>query len=345
MRPLAVLALLFAALPSARAETPLLDRIGREIQGVLENHRSSIVRVCSSRPGRLVSGSGFFLDTTGTVVTASALIHPGETVWIEFGGAKHPAELVAADRRSSVAILRTDARGAPVRLTEAAPCQAGSPVVALGFPYDREAAPAFGFVASLDAQAPDQRYFCTTHIRADLRLIPGMLGGPLMNTQGEVVGLITGSLDRGLNSYALPADALLRVAGDLRAHGRVRAGWLGIAVAPPGDAAAKPGPVVVEGVVPEAPAAASDIQPGDILVRIGKDSVRDPGDVRRASFLAGIGQSMEIVLNRAGREIRVEIPVAERPGTDGGEPTSLDPAVATVHAEVTDIPMPPPPAP
>lgn len=320
--PVALL-LLALAPPVARAldtEHPgdTFEAIGRDVRRIHEANRHGLARVRTETAIGVLSGTGFFIDSEGLILTTSSLVANKDSVWIETAGAKEKAELVGIDRRSSVALLRSAARGMPLKLAPEAVISPGEPAVALGFPFSKDAAPAFGLISGIDSTSPQGRYFCATHIRADIDLAPGMTGAPLLNTRGEVIGLVTGSLDGGRHCYALPSRSLMRVVEDLRQFGRPRVGWVGISVRQDTNASPSTAFVVVRQVFTNAPAFTAGVREGDRVLRIGGRDVRQPGDIIEASFLARVGDSMALELQRGEERLTFSVPVTERPAPPPG---------------------------
>lgn len=320
----------------ASSPTSTFDAIGREVRGVHEANRDGLARVRVLTPIGILTGTGFFVDADGFLLTSSSLIASKDQLWIECGGVKAKAEIIGIDRRSSVALLRSAARGMPLKLSAAGP-RVGEAAIALGFQYDKETAPAFGLISGIDATSPEGRYFCAAHIRADIGLTPGMMGGPLLDTRGEVIGLVTGTLGGGTRCYALPAASLARVMDDLRQHGRPRLGWVGISIRQDTNASQSASCVIVRDVFTNAPAYAAGVRTGDRILKIGTRDVRHPGDIIEASFLARIGESMPLVLQRGEERLAFEIPVQERP-----PPAPGTPGVGFAEAETQPGPLPGP---
>ncbi len=323
-----------AAMDVTPAPASTFDAIGREVRQIHEANREGLARVRVLTPIGILSGTGFFVDTDGLLLTSSSLVASKDQLWIECGGIKAKAEIVGVDRRSAVALLRSQARGMPLKFA-AGPPRIGEAAIALGFQFDKDSAPAFGLISGIDSTSPEGRYFCTAHIRADIGLAPGMMGGPLLDTRGEVIGLVTGSLGGGTRCYALPAASISRVMDDLRQHGYPRLGWVGISIRHDTNATQQGSCVVVREVFTNAPAHAAGVRAGDRILRIGPRDVRHPGDIIEASFLARIGDTMPLLLQRGDENLAIQIPVQERPAPG-------TPGVGFAEAEMPPAPLPGP---
>lgn len=314
----AVVALVCTACPTAgRAidtapSSSTFEAIGREVQQIHKTNKDGLARIRVPTTIGTLSGTGFFVDADGLLISSSSLIANKDEIWVDWGGLKAKAAIVGMDRRSSTVLLKSNLKGMPLKLSAEKP-KVGDAAIALGYQYDKEPAPAFGLISGIDATSPEGRYFCAAHIRADISLAPGMMGGPLLNTKGEVIGLVTGTLGGGTRCYALPSLALARVMEDLRQHGRPRLGWVGISIRHDTNANASTSSVIVKEVFTNAPAITAGVRIGDRVVRIADRDVRHPGDIIDASFLARIGDMMPLVLRRGDETLSVELPVQERP--------------------------------
>jgi S1-C subfamily serine protease len=197
----------------------------------------------------------------------------------------------------------------------------------IGYPLNLPAAPSQGPVSGFDASyltkvdgslsakgsmAAVER-FATTHIHANVAISPGQVGGPLLNTRGEVVGLVATSPDDGRSIYALPVDAIGKIVSDFNQYGRAKHGWVGVNVIQEPDAKHDGRTVRVVQIVPHTPASESGIQPGDTVMRIDAREVYRPSDVLDASFFSHVGANMTVVVRRDEKLVNYTFAVIERP--------------------------------
>jgi serine protease Do len=195
--------------------------------------------------------------------------------------------------------------------------------MAIGFPLNLPVAPSQGPVSGFDASylsrvdAKDSvaavERFATTHIHANVAISPGEIGAPLLNAQGEVVGLVATTPDYGRSIYALPVEAMTKVMADFNQFGRARQGWVGVNVLPVADPAHDGRTVRVVEIVPGSPASESGIRAGDILMRIDSREIYRPADVLDASFFSQVGSNMDVVVRRDDKLYHFPFTVAERP--------------------------------
>jgi S1-C subfamily serine protease len=141
----------------------------------------------------------------------------------------------------------------------------------------------------------------------------------MLNTRGEVIGLVTGTLDGGRSCYALPVSALRRVTEDLSTVGRYQAAWIGLLAGrrPEGDDA--PG-LPIYRIFSNSPAARAGVAVGDRLLRLGDIQVATPFDVVRGSFLIRAGQPVNITVSRMGASRDLTVAAELRPVSELPEP-------------------------
>lgn len=140
------------------------------------------------------SGTGFFITDSGHLVTSAHVIEDRQNISVRFAGELVRARVLAVDPANDIAVLKIDRNTEPLVVTSARRTQRGEEVFALGYPLSgiqgRTQRAAFGRVNALAGIGDDQRF-----IQVDAPVLPGNSGGPLINEQGEVVGIIAGRLD------------------------------------------------------------------------------------------------------------------------------------------------------
>ena len=297
------------AVPSAG----VFDKIASEVSGVYEKAAPSVVRIRASDGAEQLAGTGFFVDNQGTILTAYAVVGQAKEATVEAGGRTYTAKILGRDPRSGVALVKIKAGETPFLLFgESAGLRPASAVVSVAFPYDLKAEPTFGLVAGFDVKYLT-RFFATTHIRANLPIKPGQIGGPLLDSQGKVVGILMLEIDEGKACYALPVEAAAKVAADIEKFGEPRHGWMGVGVMPDRSRPERGAPVFVDRLYKGTPAERSGLKAGDEVISIGGRPVREPSDVLDSAFFANVGQKIPVKVRRNGKEETFTITVASRP--------------------------------
>ena len=291
----------------------VFDQIAAEVSGVYEQAAPTVVRLRAVDGAEQLAGTGFFIDGEGTILTAYAVVGQADSVTVEVNGRTFSAKILGRDPRSGVAVLKIPATQTPhLALGEGMRLRPASAVVSVAFPYDLKAEPTFGFVAGFDVKYLT-RFFATTHLRANLPIKPGQIGGPLLDSQGKVVGVLMLEIDEGKACYALPIEAASKVAADIQKHGEPRHGWMGVGVMPDRSRPERGAPVFVDRLYKGTPAEKSGLKMGDEVISIGGRSVREPSDILDAAFFSEVGGKVPVKVKRDGKEQIFTMTVSARP--------------------------------
>jgi serine protease Do len=284
-------------------------------------------------------GSGFVIDAAGYVLTNAHLVGDGRDIVVRLADRREfEATVVGADPLSDIALLRIAASGLQAaKLGDPAKLRPGEWVAAIGSPYGLERSITAGIVSAVGRTLPEESF--VPFIQTDVAVNPGNSGGPLFNLRGEVVGVnsVIYSDTGGYQgvSFAIPIDVAMDVAAQLRAHGKVTRGRIGVRLQEVNAELAKAfklprtaGALVVE-VFRHGAAERAAIVPGDVVVRFGGKAVESDADLVRLTAAAKPGSSLDVELVRFG------VPVTARVHVDEARP-SAKPA-ATPHEGERDL--------
>src|SRR6184192_158181 len=307
---------LFAAISLVDAQEESATAVSRQVKEVFEHAAKAVVKIHGVDEHCEISGTGFFIDPTGTLYTAYTVGGEAGNFSIEFNGKQYPARQVLADIRSGMAILKTDAATPALPIGKSEELGVATPVVTIGYPLDLPETPNFGMVAGFDRKYLG-RYFSTTHLRVNLPTQRGEAGAPLLNMKGEVVGILVSSLENNSACYAVPIEAAEKIRGDFVRFGEPRHGWIGINV----SMARQP----VEGslaemtqIMEDTPAARCGIKSGDILLQVGRKRVTQPEDVLDASFFITAGDTVPITVMRGNQKLIFSVQATLHPASRSG---------------------------
>jgi len=314
----AVLAGPVGANPAGPPQSPEIDsgEVADAIQGavadVFQSANPAVVRVESEDELGKVAGTGFFADATGTVYTLSSVVGDGLALSVSRGDQRWPAKVLTKDPRSGIALIKVDEAGATPFL-EKGDCRevkASSPLVVVGFPFDHDVSPSFGVVGGLDRKSQG-KFFATTHIRANIPVQRGQGGSPVLNLDGEVVGILVSGMDDGAGCFVLPIRAAEKIRSDFARFGDVRHGWAGVTVQEM-PAAVQGSRMMIDVVDPSGPAA-NQFRSGDVVLQVGDIVIREPEDALDASFFLTAGEPVEVRVARGEEIITVPFTPAESP--------------------------------
>ncbi len=293
-----------------------LGQIGQQVRNLLEKARPSVVRIIGTDRHGTLSGTGFAIDPRGVIYTSYSVGGTADNIVAQVGDRKYPARRLVGDSRSGIALLKIDAETPFLVIGESAPMKVGDPVVAIGYPMDLPLSPSLGLIAGFDLNYLG-RFFATTHIRASVPVQRGEGGAPLLDIDGNVIGILISSLDGSSGCFALPIEAAEKVRSDYMRFGDVHPGWLGIDVGEAHESTS--GSVArVKGVIAESPAAKGNLRAGDTILQVGKVPVTSPADVLNASFFLTAGDTIPIFIARNGQTMRVQVE-ADMPRTEPAE--------------------------
>src|SRR5437588_12123694 len=230
VRRLAVALSLLAGIAIVNAQEESAAGVSRQVKEIFERAAKAVVKIHGVDEHCEISGTGFFIDPTGTLYTAYTVGGEAGNFTIDFKGKKYPARQVLADIRSGMAMLKVDVATPALPIGKSEQLEVATPVVTIGYPLDLPETPSFGMIAGFDRKYLG-RYFPTRHLRVNLPAQRGEAGAPVLNLKGEVVGILVSRLENNSACYALPIEAAEKIRADFVRFGEVRHGWIGANVA------------------------------------------------------------------------------------------------------------------
>jgi S1-C subfamily serine protease len=273
----------------------LLDAYSSAVTKAVERVSPAVVKIDVKKAGRGggSSGSGFVFTPDGLVMTNSYVVHGAASIQLTFAdGQKASATLAGEDPDTDTAVLRTDAVTlSPAVLGKSQNLKVGQLAIAVGNPYGFQFTVTAGVVSALgrSMRAASGRMMDEI-IQTDAALNPGNSGGPLVNSQGQVIGINTATILPGQGlCFAIGIDTAKYVASQLLQHGRVRRSWIGIAgqnvplprrlvyeYKLPVDTA-----VMVNEVYKGSPGEQAGLISGDIILAFGTNSIAGIDELHR----------------------------------------------------------------
>jgi serine protease Do len=298
------------------ATTPsVAESIANEVRSVFEKSKKCVVRIEASDDHGQLSGSGFYVDPAGTIYTSYTIGGESSDIVVCSGEGKMPARRLFADRRSGVAVLKVDAETPFISIGSSKALQIGSPLVAIGYPMDLPVSPSFGTVAGFDIKYSSNRYFATRHIRSNIPVQRGEGGAPVVNMQGEAVGIVIATMDGSNACFTLPIEAAEKLRKDFIRFGELRPGWMGVGVEPANSQ--------VAGSIAEismlnvgSPGAKAGLRSGDRILQINDHSISSPEDVLNASFFIAAEDEVQIAVARGEERLEFHVIAGNRPATN-----------------------------
>ena len=286
--------------PASPSET-----LAQEVRAVFDQCRRAITKIEAVDTHGELSGTGFFIDPSGTLYTSYTVGGESRDIVVRIGNQKYPARRLMADPRSGIALLKVDAATPFLLPGRSRDLSSASPVVTIGYPMDLPLTPSFGIIGGFDLQFRGSHFF-TTHIRANVPVQRGEGGAPMLNMRGEVVGILISSVDSGSASFALPIEAAEKVRRDFLRFGAIRPGWMGlhVSLAPESVSGSH---TQIRDVEPGGPAARAGLQKGDVIVQIGEKKIGGIEDLRDASFFITAEETVTLTVVRAGAPQQIQL--------------------------------------
>ena len=299
---------------SARAGDQPASTISREVKDIFDHCKRAVVKIHGADEHSELSGTGFFIDPTGTIYTAYSVGGEGSNFTVEFDGKKLPARQLVTDVRSGIAILKVDAASPSLPVGKSENMEVTTPVIAIGYPLDLPETPSLGLIGGFDRKYLGY-YFHTTHLRVNVATQRGEAGAPLVSMKGEVVGIVAFTLENNSSCYALPIEAAEKIRSDFLRFGEVRHGWIGANLMQALEGKAGSSAEVTE-ILDNTPAANCGIRQGDILVQVGRREIHQPDDIIDASFFISAGDNVPITVMRGDERLTFNAQAELHPTTE-----------------------------
>ena len=279
-------------------------------------------------PARQGLGSGFIISADGYILTNAHVVAEFDDVNVRLADAKREfkAKVVGVDKRSDVALLKVEASDLPTaKLGDSSHLEAGDWVAAIGSPFGFANTITAGIVSAKGRSLPDEMY--VPFIQTDVAVNPGNSGGPLLNLQGEVVG-INSMIYSGTGGYmgvsfAIPIEVALDVSRQLQKQGKVTRGRIGIGVQPMTQELARSfglestGGAAIVHLDKDGPAARAGARIGDVVLEWNGETVDDPGELPRLVAASAPGSLAHLGIWREGKKQTLALRVGEVPPEPG----------------------------
>ena len=268
-----------------------------------------------------VLGSGFIIRNDGLIVTNRHVVAGARMVQVKLAdGREFPAKVIGADAATDIALLRVSAGILPaLRLGSSENIAVGEAVIAIGNPFGLGQSVTAGIISARGRTLEADPYI--DFLQTDAAINAGNSGGPLLSTDGDVIGVTSvifspngGSVGLG---FAIPAETVASVVAELEKHGRVDRGYLGISVQPMTPALARAlgvkstGGALITAVAPQAPAESS-LRVGDVLLSMGSNPVTFDGLGKITARLRP-GTTVESVVQRDGLQLSIPLKIGQLP--------------------------------
>jgi serine protease Do len=264
-------------------------------------------------------GSGFIISSDGYILTNNHVVQGADEIIVRLSDRRElEAELIGADERADLALLKVKATGLPeVEMGNSDKLKVGEWVLAIGSPFGFDYSVTAGIVSAKGRSLPNESY--VPFIQTDVAINPGNSGGPLFNLDGEVVGINSQIYTRSGGfmgvSFAIPISVAMDVAEQLKEKGKVSRGWLGVVIQEVNKELAesfglrKAKGALVAQLLPGSPAEAGGLLSGDIIITFNGNNINLASDLPHhvGRVKPGSEAKLHIVRNGKTKIIKLEI--------------------------------------
>jgi putative serine protease PepD len=309
-----------AALPAV-ANSPIKPKKGQTQASAIYAAASPAVVSVRTSSG---SGTGFLIDTNGTLVTNAHVAGSAKDVTVKFGqnGAALDGKVKGVDASVDLAVVHIPASSIPkgvkpLQLADSRSVQVGDTAIAIGNPFGLDRTATEGIISATDReiQAPNG-FQIDSVIQTDAPINPGNSGGPLLDDGGHVIGVNSQIATAGSSGnvgvgFAVPSNTVRQVAPALERGQTVKHAWLGVQTSAPTSSVQG---AEVQNITPGGPAEAARFRTGDVITKIDGQPVKSPSDVSAAVNQKAPGDKVVVQVERNGLTQELTAKLGTRPG-------------------------------
>ena len=307
------------AAASDRRRTPIVEAVQRAKAAIVNIHGEKTVPADESRTAqpenaRRVNGmgTGIVIDERGYIVTNHHVVDGVPKINVTLSDeSTYVAKLLSFDTATDLAIIRIDA-GRPLPVIPIGTSEdllIGETVIAVGNAYGYSHTVTHGVISALhrSVQVSDTQGYDDL-IQTDAAINPGNSGGPLLNIDGEMIGVnVAVRAGAQLIGFTIPVDNVMDIAADLLSTRRLKKTWHGVVTKPHSDG------VVIAEVDEDSPAASAGLRSGDVIKSVADLSVARPIDLERALLERKAGEEISVAVERDQKPLDVKLVLAASP--------------------------------
>ena len=278
------------------------------------------------RPRGPSAGSGFIISGDGYILTNYHVIDGANEISVALSDRRElTASIVGKDELSDLALLKIDSKDLPAaKIGSSKQLEVGEWVLAIGSPFGFELSVTAGIVSAKGRSLPGNSFGnYVPFIQTDVAINPGNSGGPLFNMDGEVVGINSQIFTRsggfmGL-SFAIPMDVAMEVVNQLREHGKVSRGWLGVGIQRLNQDLAesfgldRPRGALVRRIFPNSPAEEAKLEVGDIIIELNGSNIDLSSDLPHIVGRLRVDTEVALVIIRDKKRKVVDVVLGSLP--------------------------------
>ncbi len=290
-------------------------------------------------------GSGIIVRSDGKILTCNHVVEGADKITVYLAdGREFPATIKGTDPKTDLAVIEIDAKGLPTAtLGDSDKTRVGEWVVAMGSPYGFDYTVTAGIVSAKGRRVTGGEKY-EDFIQTDASINPGNSGGPLLNLDGEVIGINTmiAGIGTGIG-FAVPSSLAKTVVDQLVSTGKVVRPWLGVGIQPITEEMVgflklddRKGALVSQ-VYSGSPAEKAGVQVGDVVVKVDDTEIESPDELVRSVLRHEVGDRLRLTVIRDGKEKRIEVKTGVMPEEPWGTGPNSTGKVAEFGVEVQEL--------
>ena len=267
-------------------------------------------------------GSGMIMDAQGHILTNNHVVAGATEIQVLLAsGERYPAKVVGTDPKTDLAVIRISAKRALPHVTfgDSDQVKVGEWVVAIGHPRGLDQTVTQGIISAKHRTGISDPSTYQDFLQTDAAINPGNSGGPLLDLQGEVIGVNAAIVSQSGGfegiGFAIPSNMALYIAGQLIAHGKVQRGWLGVSVqdltpelAKSSGVKSTKGALIAE-VVKGGPAEKGGLKKDDVVIVYEGKEIKDASTLRNEVATSTIGKEAKMTVLRKGKKIELTVEI------------------------------------
>ncbi len=278
------------------------------------------------------TGSGFIIDAAGTILTNAHVVEGSEQVTVVLqDGRIFDGIVKGSDPVTDIAVISVEGENLPtVTLGDSDSVRPGAWAIAIGNPLGLDSSVTAGIISAIgrssgEVGAPDKR---VAFIQTDAAINPGNSGGPLLNADGQVIGVNTAIFRRAQGvGFAIPINRVREISDQLISTGKAEHAFLGIRMVtltadfkdiinddPTSDLIVETDQgVLIAEVLPDSPAQASGLKSGDVITQLGEVTITEAQQVQELVEAAGVGSVLRLIIKRGNQDLAFEVKTSTIP--------------------------------
>lgn len=290
-------------------------------------------------------GSGFIISADGYILTNNHVVSGANGIFVTMtDGKEHKAKVIGTDPRTDVALIKIEAKNlTPLPIGDSRSLKKGQWVLAIGSPFGLDSTVTAGIVSAINRDTGDYLPF----IQTDVAVNPGNSGGPLINLAGQVVGINSQIISQSGGfmgiSLSIPIDEVMRVVAQLKEHGKVTRGRIGVQIGPVSSEVAKAiglskaQGAMVSNVEEGGPAASAGVQSGDVILKFNDTDIKHWSDLPRIVGATKPDSNIDMQVWRRGKTVTLKVKVGEMKPTPADGAQDQEPAPKATPADALGL--------